>query len=191
MGRRLAAIIIKEFVQLARDRRTLLMALLMPVIQLLLFAYAITTDVEHLPTIVLDHSRSQESRALLQRFANSRYFDIRKTAGNEAEIEREIDHGASRVGIVIPPDYDDLLAAGPRRGHGDRPPARSAQPGVVQPGSAQRELHGPRAARRHPQHAHADAHRDGHRARARAGDPGAARGHAHPENRADARQRSE
>jgi len=112
MGRRLAAIIIKEFVQLARDRRTLLMALLMPVIQLLLFGYAITTDVEHLPTIVLDQSRSQESRALLQRFTNSRYFDIRKTARNEAEIEREIDHGASRVGIVIPPDYDDLILAG-------------------------------------------------------------------------------
>ena len=71
MGRRLGAIIIKEFVQLIRDRRTLLMALLMPVIQLLLFGYAITTDVEHLPTIVLDHSRSQESRALLRRFVNS------------------------------------------------------------------------------------------------------------------------
>ena len=112
MGRRLGAIIIKEFLQLARDRRTLLMALLMPVIQLLLFGYAITTDVEHLPTIVLDQSRSQESRALLQRFVNTRYFDIRKMAASEAEIEREIDHGASRVGIVIPPDYDDLLLAG-------------------------------------------------------------------------------
>ena len=112
MGRRLAAIIIKEFVQLVRDPRTLLMALLMPVMQLLLFGYAITTDVEHLPTIVLDQSRSQESRALLQRFANSRYFDIRRTARNEAEIEREIDHGSSRVGIVIPPDYDDSLLAG-------------------------------------------------------------------------------
>jgi ABC-2 type transport system permease protein len=112
MRRRLGAIIIKEFVQLIRDRRTLLMALLMPVIQLLLFGYAITTDVEHLPTIVLDHSRSQESRALLRRFVNSRYFDIRRMAGSEAEIEREIDHGSSRVGIVIPPDYDDLLLAG-------------------------------------------------------------------------------
>lgn len=112
MGRRLAAIIIKEFVQLARDRRTLLMALLMPVIQLLLFGYAITTDVEHLPTIVLDQSHSQQSRALLQRFANSRYFDLRQTARNEAEIAREIDHGSARVGIVIPPDYDDRLLAG-------------------------------------------------------------------------------
>lgn len=112
MGRRLGAIIIKEFVQLVRDRRTLLMALLMPVIQLLLFGYAITTDVEHLPTIVLDQSRSQESRALLQRFVNTRYFDIRKVAASEAEIEREIDRGTSRVGIVIPPDYDDRLLAG-------------------------------------------------------------------------------
>ncbi|HEU4797344.1 MAG TPA: ABC transporter permease [bacterium] len=112
MRRRLAAIIIKEFVQLVRDPRTLAMALLMPVVQLLLFGYAITTTVEHLPTIVFDQSQSQESRALLQRFANSRFFDIRKTAAGPNEIQREIDRGASRVGIVIPPDYDDLILAG-------------------------------------------------------------------------------
>ncbi len=112
MRRRLLAIIIKEFVQLGRDPRTLAMALLMPVIQLLLFGYAITTDVEHLPTIVFDQSQSQESRALLQRFVNSRYYTIHKTARNLAEIQREIDHGSSRVGIVIPPDYGDLVRAG-------------------------------------------------------------------------------
>jgi len=112
MPRRLAAIIIKEFVQLVRDTRTLVMALLMPVIMLLLFGYAITTEVEHLPTVVFDQSQSQESRRLLQRFVNSRYFDIRKAAGSLDEIQREIDYGASRVGIVIPPDYDDLIQAG-------------------------------------------------------------------------------
>lgn len=112
MRRRLTAIIIKEFVQLLRDPRTLAMALLMPVVQLLLFGYAITTEVEHLPTIVLDQSQSQESRALLQRFVNSRFFDLRERAGSASDIERAIDHGAVRVGIVIPPDYDELILAG-------------------------------------------------------------------------------
>ncbi len=112
MRRRLAAIIIKEFIQLVRDRRTLAMALLMPVIQLLLFGYAITTDVEHLPTVVVDYSRSQESRALIERFVNSRYFRIQGYVGALDEVQRQIDHGTARVGIVIPPDFADDLQAG-------------------------------------------------------------------------------
>lgn len=112
MRRRLAAIIIKEFVQLVRDPRTLAMALLLPVVQLLLFGYAITTEVEHLPTIVFDQSQSQESRAVLARFENTRFFDIRRIAGSVAEIEQEIDRGASRVGLIIPPDYETRIQAG-------------------------------------------------------------------------------
>jgi ABC-2 type transport system permease protein len=112
MGRRLAAIIIKEFVQLGRDPRTLAMALLMPVIQLLLFGYAITTEVEHLPTVVFDQSQSQESRALVQRFVNSRFFDVRREARNLQQVQEQIDHGRVRVGIVIPPDFAAALQAG-------------------------------------------------------------------------------
>jgi ABC-2 type transport system permease protein len=112
MRRRLGAIILKEFVQLARDPRTLAMALLMPVIQLLLFGYAITTQVEHLPTIVFDQSQTQESRRLLERFVHSRFFDIRARASSAQQIERAIDRGAMRVGIVIPPDYAEALQAG-------------------------------------------------------------------------------
>lgn len=112
MSRRLAAIVIKEFVQLVRDTRTLGMALVMPVVMLLLFGYAITTDVEHLPTIVFDQSQSQESRALIQRFANSRYFAIMGPVGSLRDVEREIDYGRARVGIVIPPDFADALQAG-------------------------------------------------------------------------------
>jgi ABC-2 type transport system permease protein len=112
VGRRLAAIIIKEFVQLARDRRTLAMALLMPVIQLLLFGYAITTEVEHLPTVVFDQSQSQESRALLRRFVNSRFFDIAAHAANLQDVQASIDGGRARVGIVIPPDFAQALQTG-------------------------------------------------------------------------------
>jgi len=112
MGRRLAAIIIKEFVQLLRDPRTLALALLMPVIQLLLFSYAVTTEVEHLPTVVFDQSQSQESRALVQRFVTSRFFDLRGTAANLQEVEQRIDRGTARVGIVIPSDFAVALQAG-------------------------------------------------------------------------------
>lgn len=112
MRRRLGAIIIKEFLQLVRDPRTLGLALLMPVIQLLLFGYAITTEVEHLPTVVFDQSQSQESRGLMSRFANSRFFDIRRTAGSLTEIQDLIDHGTARVGIVIPPDFAGAMQAG-------------------------------------------------------------------------------
>jgi ABC-2 type transport system permease protein len=111
-ARRLGAIIAKEFIQLVRDRRTLAMALLMPVIQLLLFGYAITTDVEHLPTIVLDQSRSQESRQLIQRFVNSRYFHVGAYARTLDEVERAIDRGEARVAIVLPADLARRLAAG-------------------------------------------------------------------------------
>jgi ABC-2 type transport system permease protein len=110
--RRLSAIIIKEFIQVVRDRRTLAMALMMPVIMLLLFGYAITTDVQHLPTVVLDQSRSAESRALVQRFVNSRYFDIRAMVADPDALQYAIDRGTARVGIVIPPDFARSLQAG-------------------------------------------------------------------------------
>lgn len=112
MARRLSAIIIKEFVQLLRDPRTLGMALIMPVVMLLLFGYAITTDVQNLPTVVWDQSQSQESRALIQRFANSGYFAFIGPVDGLDEIEHEIDYARARVGIVIPPNYADALQSG-------------------------------------------------------------------------------
>jgi ABC-2 type transport system permease protein len=111
-ARRLAAIIVKEFIQLARDRRTLAMALLMPVIQLLLFGYAITTDVENLPTMVLDQSRSRESREIIQGFINSRYYDVRAYARSLDEVQAAIDRGDVRVALVLPSDLARRLQAG-------------------------------------------------------------------------------
>jgi len=112
MTRRLVAIILKEFIQLVRDRRTLTMAILMPVIQLFLFGYAITTDVKHLPTAVLDLSRTPESRRLLESFANTQYYDLRFPVRDMDEIEHLINSGKARVGIVIPPDYARRLLNG-------------------------------------------------------------------------------
>jgi len=112
MGRRLGAIIVKEFIQLVRDPRTLAMALLMPVIQLLLFGYAIATDVERLPTVVVDNSKTQESRALVERFEASRYYLVRYRDDSLSAAEDLVQHGKARVIIAIPPDYADRLRRG-------------------------------------------------------------------------------
>ncbi|MBI3998325.1 MAG: ABC transporter permease [Armatimonadetes bacterium] len=105
MTRRLGAIIIKEFIQLLRDPRTLMMAILLPVMQLLLFGYAITTEVEQLPTVVVDHSRTQESRALLDRFATSRFYVLRYHSDSLKVAEDLVQGGKARVVIVVPPDF--------------------------------------------------------------------------------------
>ena len=66
----------KEFIQMRRDRLTLAMMVVIPAIQLMLFGYAIRTEVRHLPTVVLDESRSSESRALVAVLENTGNFDV-------------------------------------------------------------------------------------------------------------------
>ena len=110
--RRLMALLIKEFLQMRRDRLTVAMMLGFPVIQLLLFGFAINTDVKHLPTIVFDQSIKQESRELLNSLEASGYFDIKDVAKNYQEVGAAVDSGKSKVGIIIPPDFSDNLKHG-------------------------------------------------------------------------------
>ena len=74
---RLRALVTKEFIQVFRDRLTLAMLIFMPIGQLLIFGFAINTDVKHLQTAVFDQSRTQESRQMIQSFTSSNYFDIK------------------------------------------------------------------------------------------------------------------
>lgn len=110
--KRLRALLIKEFIQMRRDKLTLAMMLGMPIIQLLLFGYAINTDVKHLPTIVFDQSLQQDSRDLLSSLSASEYFDIKYVAKNFQEINDTVDSGKAKVGIIIPPDFSDHLKSG-------------------------------------------------------------------------------
>ena len=95
----------KELVQLRRDRLTLGMMLGIPAIQLALFGYAIQTEVRHLPTVVLDQSRTPESRRLVEVLRNTGNFDIVAAVGSRAELADEIESGRASAGLVIPPDY--------------------------------------------------------------------------------------
>ncbi len=106
---RLWALLVKEFIQMKRDRLTFGMMVVLPIIQLLVFGFAINTDVKHLPTIVFDQSLQQEGRDLLSAFAASEYFDIRYTARSFREVTESIEQGKTKVGIVIPPDFTDNI----------------------------------------------------------------------------------
>ena len=109
---RLKALLLKEFIQMRRDRLTFAMMVVMPIMQLLLFGFAINTDVKHLSTIVFDQSLQQEGRDLLSAFEASEYFDIRYVAGNYQEVNAAVESGKVKVGIIIPPDYTDNLKHG-------------------------------------------------------------------------------
>lgn len=107
---RLHGVIVKEFIQLRRDSLAVTLALFVPVAMLFIFGWAINTDVKHVPTVVFDQSRSPESRALIDSFVNSQYFDIRRPVANMRELTRAIDEGTAKAGLVVPPDYARQLA---------------------------------------------------------------------------------
>lgn len=95
----------KEFLQLRRDRLTVAMMVGLPAIQLLLFGYAIRTEVRHLPTVVLDGSRTPESRALVARMVNTGNFDLAAQVPDRDAVRRWIESGRAAAAIVIPPTY--------------------------------------------------------------------------------------
>jgi len=96
----------KEFVQMRRDRFTLGMMIGLPAIQLLLFGFAIRTEVRHLPTVVLDQSRTTESRAFVDAIRNTGNFDIVGAIGSRTDMQKKIERGDARAAVVIPPDFE-------------------------------------------------------------------------------------
>ena len=99
------AMIWKEFVQLRRDRFTLAMMIGIPTVQIALFGYAIQTEVRHLPTLILDESRTEQSRSLVRALENTGNFDISREVMSRGEITRRIASGEARAALVIPPDF--------------------------------------------------------------------------------------
>jgi len=110
--RRTRAMFYKEFLHILRDPRSLMMALALPLVLLLMFGYALDLDVDRIPTLVYDRDGSASSRALIERFAGSRFFEIRGFVNNYQAIERGIDRNQILMGIVIPQDYSKRIAGG-------------------------------------------------------------------------------
>jgi ABC-2 type transport system permease protein len=110
--RRIVAVARKEFIHISRDWRILVSVLLMPVIQLLLFSYAISFDVKNVPTVVMDQDRTAASRELLAHFQQSDFFRVVAHVASGAEIDGYIARSQARVAIVVPPGFGRELAAG-------------------------------------------------------------------------------
>ena len=107
---RIAAVMIKEFKQLTRDRLTYALMLLLPVVQLLLIGYAINTEPRHLPTAVLVQEDSVFARSIVSALRNSDYFDLSTQARSPAELDQMLRQGRVQFAVTIPADFTRRVA---------------------------------------------------------------------------------
>ncbi|MGO8917534.1 MAG: ABC transporter permease [Stellaceae bacterium] len=109
---RILQMLIKEFLELKRDKWARFRLIVPPLVQMLVFGYAATFDVYHVPTIVLDRDHSQESRDLISRFSFSDRFHIVRIAQTDAEVEGAINRSDAALAIVVHADFAQLLRKG-------------------------------------------------------------------------------
>ncbi|HTI68188.1 MAG TPA: ABC transporter permease [Caulobacteraceae bacterium] len=109
---RVLAVLAKEFTQLRRDRLTYAMILVMPIVQLMLFGYAINNDPRHLPTAVLVQDQGAFSRSILSGLHNSGYFDLSRVARSPAELDRLMASGEVQFAVTIPGDFTRRVVRG-------------------------------------------------------------------------------
>ncbi len=105
------AIFRKEFLHITRDRSTLMVALSIPIFQMVLFGF-IDQTVRDVPTVVVDQDATRESRELIDQLRATGTFEITRITANPREAREEITAGRARVGVVIPPDYHDKRSRG-------------------------------------------------------------------------------
>jgi ABC-2 type transport system permease protein len=106
---RLLSLIRKEFIQILRDPRTLVLVLVMPIMQLFLLGYAATTDIRAVPLVVFDQDHGSAARELLDAYRASDYFHVAYAVNTEKDLSDLIDGGAARVGLIIPPNYTEQI----------------------------------------------------------------------------------
>jgi ABC-2 type transport system permease protein len=104
----------KEIIQIRRDPRSLLIILAMPLIQLLIYGYAVNLDVKHVALCVYDRDGTQESQDLLKHFQATDYFRIARVLESYPDVVRSLDQGVCAVAVVVPPRFSDDLRSGGR-----------------------------------------------------------------------------
>ena len=110
--RRLKTVTKKELLHIVRDVRSLILALALPLVMLLLFGYALTLDVDRIPTYIYDQDRTPESRELIDQFRGSTYFDILAAVNGYKMVEHAINKSSILLSVVVPRDYARHLLAG-------------------------------------------------------------------------------
>jgi len=111
---RTAAMLIKEFIQLRRDRVSFAMIIMIPLVQLMLFGYAINTNPRHLPTAVLLQEESDIGRSIVKALENTEYFEVTHRVSDEAEFNRLLASGAVLFAIEIPANFERAVRRGDR-----------------------------------------------------------------------------
>ncbi len=109
--RRIRAIVGKEFRHLARDPRALGIVLLLPILELLMFAYAISFDVSSVPTKVIDQDRTSASRSYVAAYSAGDFFDVRGELASIGDVDRTFQRGEAKVVIVVAPGFERALAS--------------------------------------------------------------------------------
>ncbi|MBZ5705326.1 MAG: ABC transporter permease [Acidobacteriia bacterium] len=109
---RLIQMLIKEFIQVFRDKRTRYILFGPPLIQMLIFGYAATFEIRHVPLAVLDLDHTQESRELVSRFSSTEYFDLQRQLMDQAQIADLIDRGEVTVALQVHPGFSENLRKG-------------------------------------------------------------------------------
>lgn len=111
MRNRTLTIANKEFIHIRRDPRTLMIVVFIPIFMLMLYGYALTLDVNHISTAIVDLDRSSISRDFISKFGNSKYFDLDYYRDSVRDLKGLIDSGKTSVGIVIPPDFSRKISS--------------------------------------------------------------------------------
>lgn len=109
---RVVRMVTKELRQLFRDPKTKRIIFVAPIIQLILFGYAVNTDVRHVATALVDHDRTAESRALVSALTASGYFSITERSDDPASLQRALDRGSAVVALQVPAGFAADLKAG-------------------------------------------------------------------------------
>ena len=109
---RMKQMIIKEFIQVFRDKRTRFILIGPPIVQMLIFGYAATYEIHHVPTVVVDLDHSEESRELISRFTSSPYFDVRRQLTDSRQLGDLIERGDATVGLEIHAGFAQSLRKG-------------------------------------------------------------------------------
>ncbi|MFC2040875.1 ABC transporter permease [Chloroflexota bacterium] len=112
MWQRITSIVIKEFIQLSRDRRSMAMVLFLPLFQMCIFGYAVSSDIKNVSTVVWDASNTAESRELIESFRQTEFFSVNYYAIDYDDIAKRIESGDAKVALVIPPEYSRHLHRG-------------------------------------------------------------------------------
>ena len=112
MWERIYRMLVKEFIQVLRDPRMKALIFVMPVVQLIMFGYAVTTDVDHIKTAVCDLDKSPQSRALIERFTASGYFTVAAHVERPSELGELLDRSKATIAIQINRGFADDLRAG-------------------------------------------------------------------------------